>query len=258
MMDIPFLTKENLWGFARLGLAFLILILVFALIKFNDLKIYKEITIGFIRGFFQLMLMTVVIVFAFRYPNPFFIGLLVMVMIFMGGYTAYKRVEKIPNAFGIILFSLTISTFVGLVWIFLTYLPISVEYIIPMAGLAAGNGMNIISIVLERFTSQLKDNRDKIETYLALGATTQQATKELSQKAIKVGLMPTMNSIKTLGVVFIPGAMVGLLMAGEDPVIAFQIQILVYLLIFTVGILSSTIALILVTRKLFTRAHQLS
>ena len=253
----PYMSTSAAWGFARLGLAALLALPIFALIYYNRLKIAKELLAAFARGFIQLMVMSVALVMLFRYPHPALLALVFVTMVVTGGYTALKRARDVPGAFPIIVFSLSIGTLMTLSWLFLVLFPWEPEYIIPMIGMAVGNSMNIVALTLDRFTAQLKDRKDRIEALLALGATAEQATRDLSTTAMETAMMPNLNSLKTLGIVFIPGAMVGLLMAGEEPLIAAQYQIAVYFMIFSSGIISSTIAMILAKRRLFTPAHQL-
>ncbi len=267
-MDVPFVTREILWGFVRLGLVALLGIPIFTLIFYNHLKIAKEMVIALIRGSVQLMLMTVALVLIFEMADsadpmmrvlyPVTLAVVFVVMILTGGYTAFKRAKDVPHAFPLITISLTIGTLFTLGWLFLVIFPWKPQYIIPMTGMAIGNAMNMVALTLDRFTAQMKDQKDKIETMLALGATSNQATRKLSSIAMETAMMPSLNSLKTLGVVFIPGAMVGLLMAGEEPLIAAQYQITVYFMIFSAGIISSTIAMALAKRWLFTPAHQLN
>ena len=65
------------------------------------------------------------------------------------------------------------------------------------------------------------------------------------------------DSTKTTGLIFFPGTMVGMLLAGAEPVDAVRLQlILLYLLLGAVA-LSSVTAVLLAFRRFFTPAHQL-
>jgi putative ABC transport system permease protein len=60
-----------------------------------------------------------------------------------------------------------------------------------------------------------------------------------------------------VGIVFLPGAMVGLILAGADPLTAVKVQVAVMYLI--LGAVSTTTAVmgLGLTRRLFTQDHRL-
>ena len=75
--------------------------------------------------------------------------------------------------------------------------------------------------------------------------------------AIRTALIPQIETTRAVGIIFLPGAMVGLLLAGVEPLDAIRVQIAVmYLVLGSTTVSASTIA-IGITRRLFTPAHQL-
>ena len=69
--------------------------------------------------------------------------------------------------------------------------------------------------------------------------------------------MPQIESTKAVGIVFLPGAMVGLLLAGVSPMDAVQVQLVVmYLILGSVAVTTSVVTMGL-RRTLFTPDHQL-
>jgi putative ABC transport system permease protein len=76
--------------------------------------------------------------------------------------------------------------------------------------------------------------------------------------SIRTSLIPTIDRLKTLGIIFIPGAMSGLLIAGTDPIVAAEYQIIVYLMIVGGGIITALITTYLSRKQLFTDAIQLA
>jgi putative ABC transport system permease protein len=103
----------------------------------------------------------------------------------------------------------------------------------------------------------MRSQRNTVEATLALGATAWQASQELVRRSLRSGMIPLIDQTKTTGVVFFPGAMVGMLLGGADPIDAVRLQmILLWCLLGSVGI-SSLLATTLGYRGFFTRAHQL-
>ena len=105
---------------------------------------------------------------------------------------------------------------------------------------------------------EVKLNRTAIETALSLGANSKQALDEYGRLSIKTSLIPTIDRLKTLGIIFIPGAMAGLLIAGTNPILAAEYQIIVYLMIVGGGIITAIIASFLSRKRLFNDAEQLA
>jgi putative ABC transport system permease protein len=70
-------------------------------------------------------------------------------------------------------------------------------------------------------------------------------------------MINVIDSTKTAGLVFFPGTMVGMILAGAEPLDAVRLQlILFYLLVGGVAI-SVVVAVALATGRFFTPAHQL-
>ncbi len=70
-------------------------------------------------------------------------------------------------------------------------------------------------------------------------------------------MITLIDSTKTTGLIFFPGTMVGMLLAGADPDDAVRLQlILLYTLLGSVA-LAGLIAITLAYRNFFTPAHQL-
>ena len=103
----------------------------------------------------------------------------------------------------------------------------------------------------------MRSNAGLIESTLALGATSRQAASGLVTRSLRSGMIPLIDSTKTAGVVFFPGAMVGMLVAGAEPLDAVRLQlILLWSLLGSVA-LAALIAVSLGYRGFFTSAHQL-
>ena len=70
-------------------------------------------------------------------------------------------------------------------------------------------------------------------------------------------IIPLIDSTKTAGIVFLPGAMAGMIIGGADPLEAVRLQIVVlYMLLGSVSIAAILVGL-LSYRSFFTRRHQL-
>ena len=81
--------------------------------------------------------------------------------------------------------------------------------------------------------------------------------RDLVTRSLRSGMITLVDSTKTTGVVFFPGTMVGMLLAGARPLDAVRLQlILLWALLGSVA-LSSVLATGLGYRGFFTSSHQL-
>ncbi|HZH59153.1 MAG TPA: ABC transporter permease, partial [Metabacillus sp.] len=64
---------------------------------------------------------------------------------------------------------------------------------------------------------------------LMLGATPEAATKSVVNSAFDSAILPTINNMVGMGIVFLPGMMTGQILAGIDPIIAIEYQIAILL-----------------------------
>src|SRR5665811_1106454 len=80
----------------------------------------------------------------------------------------------------------------------------------------------------------------------------QDAFRPYLRSALRTALIPQIETTKAVGIVFLPGAMTGLILAGVDPIEAVRVQIVVmYLVLGSVAVSAITVALGL-SRTLFT------
>jgi putative ABC transport system permease protein len=185
--------------------------------------------------------------------------LVLAVMVTAGGATSAQRAKDIPNLFPITSLSILIGAAVALIiLIFVGILPLRPEFLIPIGGMAIGNSMISCSLTLDRLLAEFKNNRDRIETALALGATSDQAAEPYFRASIRAALIPKIDNLKTIGLIFIPGAMTGMLMAGADPLWAAEYQIAIFLMIISSSIIATIMLTIQIKKRLFTEAHQLT
>ena len=131
------------------------------------------------------------------------------------------------------------------------------RYLVPVGGMVIGNAMTAAAVSLNRLGDDVAQGRAQIEATLALGATASQAMRPILTRSLRSGMIPLIDSTKTTGLIFFPGTMVGMLLAGAAPVDAVRLQlILLYALLGSVALAALT-AVLLAYRNFFTTAHQL-
>jgi putative ABC transport system permease protein len=187
---------------------------------------------GALRSFLQLMAVGFVLKFIFDLEKVQYQILLLLVMTVIAAYTARGRTKSVRGTFRIALISILTGTAATLgVMLALGIIDSSPVYLIPLGGMIIGNSMNALSLGFERLGSDVKQRRGEIEASLCLGASPQKALEPLVKGSVRASLIPVMNIMKIVGVVQLPGAMTGMLLAGAAPLDAAKIQLVVIYMI---------------------------
>ena len=79
------------------------------------------------------------------------------------------------------------------------------------------NAMNTNGLALNRFRSEVLAHAGEIETALALGAAPETTIASYTEASIHSSLIPAIDNLRSLGIVWIPGLMTGMLISGADP-----------------------------------------
>jgi len=117
--------------------------------------------------------------------------------------------------------------------------------------------MTAAAVALNRLADEISAHAGRIEATLALGATARQAASGLVTRSLRSGMIPLIDSTKTTGVVFFPGTMVGMLIAGAAPFAAVRLQLILLWTLLGAVAMAALIVVSLGYRGFFTAAHQL-
>jgi putative ABC transport system permease protein len=182
----------------------------------------------------------------------------VVIMIGFAGFTIRSRAKEVPGIFLLGTLSMLTVVVVSLSVIFGFHVfPIEGRTIVPLAGMMIGNSMTSCVLVGRRIVGELSEKRDEVEARLALGLSWQEASRPCVRSALRTALVPQIETTKAVGLVFLPGAMTGLVLAGVDAVDAVTVQLaLMYLVLGSVATSVTVIGLGL-TRRVFTPDHRL-
>lgn len=180
------------------------------------------------------------------------------VMVVFAAWTTRRRAPEVPGVLPLALMAYGASCAVSLGVLFgLSVFPLEGRTVVPLAGMVIGNSLASTVLVGRRIVGELSDHRDEVEARLALGMTSRTAAQPFLRSAARTALVPQIETTKAVGVVFLPGAMVGLILAGADPVDAVRVQIAVMYLVLGSVATTTTVVAIGVSRRLFTPDHRL-
>jgi putative ABC transport system permease protein len=235
------------------------LILAAALIsRWQSLDLEKQIIIAVVRAFIQLTLIGYALDLIFNADNPLYILLIIAVMAAVAVYTTAQRGAAVPNSSLVALIAILFASALTLgILLILDVFDFSPQEIIPIAGMVIGNAMIASSLVMRRMSDEVVAYRLEIETSLALGATARQAVRSQLKRALHSGMLPMIDRTKTVGLIQLPGAMVGMILAGASPLEAVQLQIIVMYMLVGAVAFSGLVAGWLSYRQFFTPQHQL-
>ena len=188
-----------------------------------------------IRMVLQLFLVGYFLTFVFETKEPVVIILLVIVMIGVSAWIAFRSFEeKDVKSYFIFFMSIGLPGLIllGLVTQFVLQMQKWFEpsLVVPIAGMIFANSMNTVSLAAERFESEIKRDKDYFNA---------------RRVALETSLIPQINTLFAVGLVALPGMMTGQILSGIDPIIAVRYQIMVMWMTFGSGGLAAVMYLLL-------------
>lgn len=241
-----------------LVLTFSLVLISLALSYKEKLGLEKDMLIGSARAVIQLTIIGFILKFVFNLANIWFTSLILLIMVYNASTVASKRgigiEQSLLISFISILSGLVVTLGGLLAFGAITYQP---SQVIPISGMVVGNSMVAISLLFKSLLSNFQNKREEIEVKLCLGAPPKEASINLLRDSIKTAMLPTFDSMKTLGIVQLPGMMTGLILAGVAPESAIKYQIMVAFMLAGAVTISSFVASYWAYRNFFTKLGQL-
>ncbi len=225
----------------------------------QQLRLEKQLVWATLRAFAQLIVMGFVLAWLLEPGRSvLYSWLWVGGMVLFAAWTVRNRAPEVPGLFPIALAALTASMVVTMGVIFgLRIFPMEARAIVPLGGMMIGNSLGSTVLAARRTADELTEKRPEVEARLALGHSAAQAGRPYVRTAIKTALTPRIESAKAAGLVFLPGAMTGLILAGVDPIDAVLVQAAIMYLILGTAATTSVVIGLGSLRRLFTADHRL-
>ena len=227
-------------GIYQLLAAYIFVLILLVIVRIRKIPREKEIIIATIRMTIQLILIGYILVYLFDNPHPLFTILVIIVMELFAVYTIISRSKhKLSKSLKyIVVLSMVVGTLTSLIYFLFIVIGLSPwyepRYFIPIAEMLIGNSMTGISLGVNHLVNGVKTQKEMIENSLMLGASPKHATKHIVNQAFDASILPTVNSMLGMGIVFLPGMMTGQILSGVSPLLAIEYQVAIML-----GILGS-------------------
>ncbi|KIO34425.1 hypothetical protein M407DRAFT_240698 [Tulasnella calospora MUT 4182] len=238
------------WLNVGLGFGFIIFNVILSGILGLEKDISASLVIAALRCIGQLSLLTVVLKPVFS-GGPWAVAGIVFLFNVLGTFEAvYNKSKrrftpKIPSVF----LSMAGST-----------IPVSIlgsrfamnhepfwkpDQYIPVLGMLCGSTISGMVVAVSFVLKEIQENRDKVETYLAFGASRFEACKPIATEALRLALLPTINQMSVIGLIAIPGMMTGALLGGSSVEQAAKLQMIIMFMINSCTTLASLVAVTL-------------
>jgi putative ABC transport system permease protein len=246
-------------GLGGLALSGILVAVALVLSLVRRLGVERDLIVAALRALVQLLIVGFALRIVVDDDDPLiWTWLWVGVICVAAAWTVRRRASEVPHVMPLALASFAAASLVSLGVLFgLGVFEPKGRAIVPMAGIMVGNSMTATIIVARRIAAEARDHRDLIEARLSLGLSSHDAFAPHLREALRTGLVPQIETTKTVGLVALPGAMTGLILAGVEPVEAVRVQVAVmYLVLGSVSTTAAVMALGL-TRGLFTSDHRL-
>ena len=217
-----------------------------ALSVWQGLGVGKDLLWSALRATVQLGLMGFILAWLFRQDQPALLVSFLVLMMLLAGRFNRRRGAGIPHAYWIGVASIAIASTRTLAWMLISGLVFwKGQSLVPIGGMIIGNAMNAVSLALNRLRSEVDQREDMLLAMLALGATERQAMRHLYATVVRSSLIPTIDSLKSVGMIHIPGITAGMILAGMAPVAAVSMQLVVMIMLTAAVSLSVASAVLL-------------
>ncbi len=222
----------TLW---QVGLAYIFLLIVLLIVHLKKIPRKKFLIISSLRMTLQLIIVGYVLVYVLDNPNPFITSGIILIMLTFAIFNVYQRTKPTIklDLKKMIALAMLIGVSINLIYFMFVILQLDPwydpQYFIPVSGMIIGKTMTGVSLGVNNLLTGMKDKKDQVEGALMLGASPKIAAKSIVNDAFDEAMLPTMNAMIGMGIVFLPGMMTGQIIAGQSPLVAVKYQLSVML-----------------------------
>jgi len=128
--------------------------------------------------------------------------------------------------------------------------------LVPVVGILVGGAMTATTLAGRRVQDALRSRRGEVEAALSLGLLDRDARLLVSRADAGLALVPGLDQTRTVGLVTLPGAFVGMLLGGATPIQAAAVQLVVLVALLLVAAVATVLTLELSARGIFSAAGQ--
>ena len=247
----------------QVALAYIFVLIVLIIVRIRGIKSEKQLIISSIRMTLQLVLTGYLLVYVLNSKHPLITVGIIILMETFAVFTVFRKFKgrlsgELKKAIAISISAGTLSCLLFYLFVVVRITPwYDPQYFIPIAGMLIGNSMTGITLGVKSLLEGMSVQKAMIEEALMLGATPKTATHSIINSTFDAAIMPTVNSMVGMGIVFLPGMMTGQILSGTAPTTAIAYQIAIMFGILGAVALSVILMLQMGYRSFFNNQAQL-
>lgn len=224
----------------------------------EQLGLAREVIISAVRAGVQLVAVGVVLGWLFDHAGLPGALLWVTLMLLVGASVSGGRGRGVPGSRVVALAAIAagVGATLGLL-VVAQVIDTHPRVIVPVGGMVVSAATRGTSVVLLRLGEEAVASRAYVEARLSLGLSAAESFAPHRRLAQRTALITDIDAVKTVGLISLPGAMTGLLLAGVDPLTAIRYQVVVMYMILSAVAVAGAVAAQLGSRRLFDDAERL-
>jgi len=244
-------------GLAQAAGAIVLCAAVVALCGWFSVHVEREAALSIARGLVQMVAVGMVL--AALLHGALVVGALILLaMMVAAAFTAARRLQGMSGAVPLCFCAIAAGSGVVIAAMLATgTLKSDIAMLVPVGSMIIANAMNACAQAAERFRADVTAQVGEVETGLALGADPAVAVAPQVKSAVYASLLPRLDMLKSLGLVWIPGVMAGMMVSGASPVYAGIYQFIIVAMILAACGITGLIVVLLMRGRAFSPAGQL-
>jgi putative ABC transport system permease protein len=252
------LGSEIAVGMAQAAGAIALCLAVVFLCRWFAVHVEREAAISMARGLVQMVCVGIVL--ALMLHGHLLVGVLILLMMTVAAaMTASRRAQETRGAVLVSFYAIALGAGVAIAAMLATdTLRADITTLVPVGSMIIANAMNACAQAAERFRADVAEHVGQIEAGLALGADPAVTVAPYVQNAVYASLLPRLDMLKSLGLVWIPGVMAGMMLSGASPVYAGIYQFIIVAMILAASGIAGLAVTLLIRMRAFSSAAQLT
>jgi len=246
----------------QFALVYFLLLVVIFIMKRSNINQMKLLIVSSFRMTVQLVLAGLILTYILEYPNPIFTIIYLHAMITFSIYYVLSKHKELNKKFQLAIGLSLFSTGLFMVCFFVVGIVgidiFNPQYTIPLAGMIVGNSMTGVTLALKTFRETTHNQKPKIESLLNLGVEPDKILNQIANNSLETAILPTINSMVGMGIIFLPGMMTGQILSGTLPITSIMYQIAIMIAICAAVCLAVFFSLHFGYKTLYNERNQIS